>query len=67
MTDRPTPPLSEADFRIYPEAKEAAKAFRDFLLEGAQQNALAEFFYDPANTGQSGVGVDGLAIQRLLD
>lgn len=50
-----------------PEVKAAARAFRDFLLESNQQNALAEFFYDPAGTGQGGVQVDGLAVQRLLD
>ena len=36
-----------------PETQKAARAFRDFLLESNQQNALAEFFYDLAGTGRS--------------
>lgn len=50
-----------------PPAQEAARAFRSFLLEGAQQNALADFHFEPADGGQPGVQVDGTAAQRLLD
>lgn len=50
-----------------PDTQEAARAFRDFLLQDAQQNGLASFFFEPANAAQSGVQADGNAGQRLLD
>ncbi len=48
-----------------PEAKAAAIAFRQFLLEPAQQNALGSL--DPAGANQGGVQIDGTAAQRLQD
>ncbi len=50
-----------------PEAKEAALAFRQFLLEEAQQIALNEVSLDPAGVNQGGVQIDGNAALRLLD
>ena len=50
-----------------PEAQAAAQSFRDFLLDDAQQNALAGFSLDPAGANQGGVQIDGAAAQRLLD
>lgn len=49
-----------------PAEQEAARKFREFLLSEAQQQALAEFELDRANTAQPGVQVQGEAVQALL-
>ncbi|MBI1877234.1 MAG: substrate-binding domain-containing protein [Chloroflexi bacterium] len=61
--DYPLAIFSQAE----PAAQQAAVAFRNFLLEESQQNALASFFIDPASAAQAGVKADGAAAQRLLD
>jgi ABC-type molybdate transport system substrate-binding protein len=48
-----------------PEAQEAARTFRRFLLEEAQQSRLANFSFEPAAPAQSGVQADGAAAIRL--
>jgi hypothetical protein len=48
-----------------PEAQEAARSFRNFLLEKAQQNRLADFFFEPATTGPNGVQLDSATAARL--
>ena len=54
-----------------PEARQAAIAFRDFLLSAGQQQALAEFFLEAAGAGAAdSVQVDGsaaLALERWVD
>lgn len=50
-----------------PEAQKVARDFRAFLLSNAQQNALADFFFEPAGAIQGGVQADREASQRLLN
>lgn len=73
FTITPAQPTVILDFPLaiwsdsQPAAKEAARAFRTFLLESAQQDRLAEHFLDPATAGQGQIQIDGIAAQRLLD
>jgi ABC-type Fe3+ transport system substrate-binding protein len=53
--------------QITADQQAAARAFRDFLLTSAQQQALGTFFFEPALSSSSGVQADGAAVQRLLD
>ncbi len=50
-----------------PAEQEAVRLFRQFLLTEAQQNALANFFFDRAANDASSVQIDGAALQRLFD
>jgi hypothetical protein len=52
--------------QVSSEAQEAARQFRQFLLEPAQQANLANAFFEPANPTQSGVQADASAVDRLL-
>lgn len=49
-----------------PAEQDAARQFRDFLLGETQQQALADFHFEPANTAQPGLQVQGEAVQALL-
>jgi hypothetical protein len=48
-----------------PEGQAAAAAFRDFLLSEAQQNALADFYFERAESSIPGVTADGAAALTL--
>lgn len=73
FTLTPTQPEVVLDYPLaifsgsQPEAKAAAQAFRRFLLEEAQQKALAEISLDAAGANTGGVQLDGTAAQRLQD
>lgn len=73
FTLTPTQPNVSLDypFAIFnaspPQAQEAARAFRNFLLAANQQNTLVEVYLEPAGAVQSDAQVDGAAVQRLLD
>lgn len=49
-----------------PEGRQVAADFRDFLLSEAQQNALANFFFEPAGRSSPGVQTDGATALTLL-
>ncbi|MEW5957240.1 MAG: substrate-binding domain-containing protein [Chloroflexota bacterium] len=49
-----------------PAGKQAAAAFRDFLLSEAQQSTLPNFFFERAGTATPAVQVDGDAALTLL-
>ena len=72
FTITPLQPAVSLDypFAIYgsatPEAQQAAAKFRDFLLAEAQQNTLADFFFDRAGANPNGVQVDPQAALSLL-
>lgn len=52
--------------RTTPEAQAAAQEFRNFLLSEAQQNTLADFYFDRAgSSGAGGVDIDGQAALAL--
>jgi len=52
--------------RTTPETQAAAREFRDFLLSETQQNALADFHFDRAGSGETGsVEIDGQAALAL--
>jgi hypothetical protein len=51
--------------QVSPEAQAAARSFRQFLLQPAQQDKLANFFFDPASPDQNGVQADAAAVERL--
>jgi len=52
--------------RTTPEAQAAAQEFRSFLLSEAQQNTLADFYFDRAgSSGTGGVDIDGQAALAL--
>lgn len=50
--------------QVSPEAQAAARAFRQFLLEPAQQDKLDDFFFDLPS--QNEVQADASAVERLL-
>jgi hypothetical protein len=49
-----------------PAEQDAARKFREFLLAETQQAALADFYFERANTAQPGIQVQGEAVQALL-
>jgi hypothetical protein len=56
------------DPQVPPEAQEAARNFRQFLLDPAQQDKLDTSFFDRATSapGQNNVQADASAVDRLL-
>jgi ABC-type Fe3+ transport system substrate-binding protein len=52
--------------RATPESRQAAANFHDFLLSEAQQQALPQFGFEPANGSTPTVQIDGQAVWALL-
>jgi hypothetical protein len=49
-----------------PESRQAAANFREFLLSEAQQQALPQFGFEPADSSPPTVQIDGQAAWALL-